>query len=1071
MSSPSPVEAIFLAALEKETAEQRAAYVEGACGGDPDLCRQVRRLLDAHPQVGNFLELPAAKLVATVDEPSVSERPGMVIGAYKLLEQIGEGGFGVVFMAEQLQPVRRKVALKVLKPGMDTRQVIARFEAERQALALMDHPNIARVFDGGATAGGRPYFIMELVKGIPITEYCDQSQLTPRQRLELFLPVCHAVQHAHQKGIIHRDIKPSNVLVTLHDGTPVPKIIDFGIAKALGQQLTDKTLYTGFAQLVGTPLYMSPEQAALSGLDVDTRSDIYALGVLLYELLTGTTPFDKERLCQAGYDELRRIIREEEPPKPSTRMRTLGQAATIVSTQRKSNPKQLSRLLRGELDWIVMKCLEKDRNRRYETANALAGDVQRYLHDEAVQACPPSASYRFRKFARRHKGPLAAGLAAALVVLLAVAGLVVSNVLITREGNQKEEARQRAQRNLRLALKALDEIYLRLAEQRLPRDPRGKQEDRELLENALVFYRQFAAENGADPSVRLDVIRAYRRVGDIERLVGEHDAARQAYADAITKAEQLVADATNEPEYAYELAVGRNALGELLVVDLGAVEAANDQLRSAIQGHSRLVQEFPARPEYREELARAYHVVGLGLKQQGQKAAALEQFRRAIDLQSTLAKEFPVVARYRADLAQMHRSAGRWDALGVEDRGAELAHLRRAGELMRGLVKEYPAIPLYRQRLAAALGELTSQDPSGTEKHWEEVIELQRQLVAEFPTVPEYRSDLACSYNNIGYQHAMAGRLEPGAEGYSKSLELSRRLFKDSPGVPRYRNRLAVALLNHAQVSLIPVKDFKQARDLLKEAVAHWQALLEAYPQNLYYRKNLVTSCSMLSGILAALGQQDEAAGKLQEAEQVFRKTLAMLNDLPDGPSQLGSHCRAIVKELSEDGNWWAIQGGAQQAAANYALALRIADVAIELEPRRAESWSARAWAHLKSEHWDKSIADYTKAIELAPDVHTNWWHRGIAYKHLGQWDKFAADYTSLLEKYPNDYNALHSRAVAYVKLNQPERAVADLRQAFAKGYKDLQGIKKDESFAALRAREDFQKLLAELEASSVRKK
>jgi tetratricopeptide (TPR) repeat protein/tRNA A-37 threonylcarbamoyl transferase component Bud32 len=431
---------VFIAALQKGSATERRAYLDAACGDDAELRRDVEALLDVHERAGSFLEHPLADLSVTTDDP-IQEKPGTVIGPYRLMmEQIGEGGMGLVFVAEQL-PVRRRVALKVIKPGMDTRQVVARFEAERQALALMDHPNIAKVYDGGTTDSGRPYFVMELVKGVSITEYCDQNQVPIRQRLELFASVCQAVQHAHQKGIIHRDLKPSNVLVMSHDGTPVVKVIDFGVAKAICQQLTDKTIYTQFTQMVGTPLYMSPEQAGQSGLDVDTRSDIYSLGVILYELLSGTTPFDKERLKEMGCDEMRRIICEEEPPKPSTRISTLGQAATTVFTQRQSEPKQLSRLFRGELDWIVMKALEKDRNRRYETANAFVLDVQRYLHDEPVLACPPSARYRFRKFARRNRGRLAAA---------AVLGLALMAVIGATAGSIGWVARNREARQARL---------------------------------------------------------------------------------------------------------------------------------------------------------------------------------------------------------------------------------------------------------------------------------------------------------------------------------------------------------------------------------------------------------------------------------------------------------------------------------------------------------------------------------------------------------------------------------------------------------------------------------------------
>src|ERR1017187_8883275 len=415
---------IFEAAL-KLPPKGRAAYLDQACGGEAQLRQRIVEALfkaqeDAVATAQASLS-PSAQETIVVSFPTEApgEKPGDWIGHYKLLEQRGEGGMGTVWVAEQTEPVRRKVALKIIKLGMDTRQVIARFEAERQALALMDHPNIAKVLDAGATDKGRPYFVMELVSGEPITTYCDRQNLPTRERLDLFVQVCRAIQHAHQKGIIHRDIKPSNILVALQDGVPVPKVIDFGIAKATaGQQLTDKTLFTALEQVMGTPAYMSPEQAEMAGVDIDTRSDIYSLGVMLYELLTSKMPFDPKRLVQAGLDEIRRIIREEEPARPSTRIGTLDAAEqTTVAKRRQSEPPKLIHQVRGDLDWIVMKCLEKDRPRPYRTANGLAVDIQRHLNDELVVARPPSHLYRFQKMVRRNKLAFAA--------IAAVAGSLV----------------------------------------------------------------------------------------------------------------------------------------------------------------------------------------------------------------------------------------------------------------------------------------------------------------------------------------------------------------------------------------------------------------------------------------------------------------------------------------------------------------------------------------------------------------------------------------------------------------------------------------------------------------------
>ncbi|MGD1090347.1 MAG: protein kinase, partial [Verrucomicrobiota bacterium] len=448
MSSPqNHEEALFQAAVQLTGAE-RAVFLHGACLGNDALRQRLEALLAAHdtPDELSPPNKPAAaatKKLELEDEPD--EAVGQMLGRYKLMERLGEGGCGVVYVAEQEKPVRRRVAVKVIKLGMDTKQVVARFEAERQALAMMDHPNIAKVLDAGTTETGRPFFVMELVRGIRVTEYCDKNKLTTRERLDLFISVCHAIQHAHQKGIIHRDIKPSNILVTLHDGEPVPKVIDFGIAKATEGRLTDATVYTQLHQFIGTPAYMSPEQAEMSGLDIDTRSDIYSLGVLLYELLAGSTPFDAKELMSKGIDAMRKTIREMEPPRPSTRIATLeGEDLTTTAKRRSADKGKLMYQLKGDLDWIVMKCLEKDRTRRYETANGLAADLKRHLNNEPVTARPPSRLYEFQKTLRRHKFGFAATAAIIIVLAMGIAASVDQAVRAQHEAARAKSAEQRA---------------------------------------------------------------------------------------------------------------------------------------------------------------------------------------------------------------------------------------------------------------------------------------------------------------------------------------------------------------------------------------------------------------------------------------------------------------------------------------------------------------------------------------------------------------------------------------------------------------------------------------------------
>lgn len=579
-SLPSGEQEIFTAALQLPAAE-RAPFLEHACGADAHLRQRVEALLAAHREVGDFLEDSPASPGESGPETSTGEKPGDWIGRYKLLEQIGEGGCGVVYMAEQIEPIRRRVALKIIKPGMDTRSVIARFEAERQALALMDHPNIAKVFDAGATASGRPYFVMELVRGKKITTYCDEYALPTEERLKLFIQVCEAVQHAHQKGVIHRDLKPSNILVTTTEsGVPSPIVIDFGIAKATtNQRLTDKTLFTAFEMLIGTPAYMSPEQAAVTGVDVDTRTDIYSLGVLLYELLTGFTPFDSEQLLQAGLDEIRRVIRDEEPVRPSARLSRMTRSdLTTVAGKRHAEAPSLIRAVSGDLDWIAMKALEKNRSRRYETANGLALDVQRYLANEVVAARPPSAGYRFRKTVLRYK--LLFG-ALGVIVLLLITSLTLIAASLAKERRARSEAdtaRARAQTEAEKSRQVtlfLEEMLQGVG----PSAALGRDTTmlREVLDKAAV---RLDAELADQPATRGD-LRA--RIGDIYKDLGLY-----AKAEAIDRA--AIADLRQAP-----------------VIDEAPLASALANLASVLVKMNKLPE---AETTYREALALQQRIFG-----------------------------------------------------------------------------------------------------------------------------------------------------------------------------------------------------------------------------------------------------------------------------------------------------------------------------------------------------------------------------------------------------------------------------------------------------------------------------
>ena len=837
---------IFASALELGDPAGRAKFIQDACGGDAALRARVEALLANHVE-DTFLEQPLSELAELAQLPGavapVLEQAGDTIGRYKLLQQVGEGGCGVVYMAEQTEPLRRRVALKVIKLGMDTKSVIARFEAERQALAMMDHPHIAKVLDAGATATGRPYFVMELVRGVRLTDYCDQNRLGPVDGLRLFLQVCSAIQHAHQKGIIHRDLKPSNILVTLHDGVPVPKVIDFGIAKATtDQRLTDKTLFTAYEQFLGTPAYMSPEQAEMSGLDIDTRSDIYSLGVLLYELLTGQTPFSTEELMRSGLEEMRRTIREKEPVKPSTRLRTPD--ALELAKRRGQPQEKLAALIRGDLDWIVMKCLEKDRTRRYETANELAADLQRYLLNEPVLARPPSAVYRFQKLVRRNQVAFAATAAVGVALLAGVVATSWQAVRATRAERQQTQLRQQAERNAVLAQIEADKNkqiagFLReMLRGVRPSMALGRDVTvlREILDRAAARLEKGLNDQPAVQATLLSTI------GHIYRELGQYNQAEQLLSKALDLRRRRLGETNTE------VAAIMHELAEVLR-ERNRLEEAEAMHRSALALRERSLGSD------NEDVPASLDLLAKTLCERGQFQEAETLQRKALAIERRLHGEqhFDVASSLRALGATLEQAGKLTEAERTYNEALALCKLPiGADSLMPILLKDLASLRTGQQRPVEGLEFLRQSLP------------LFEKLFQSNNADPE----ITVRFDHMNKLFAERGDKVPLQELMTNLVAIQRKLAGDrNPELANSLQVLGVTLQNEGKPA--------EAEKLFREALEMRRRLWGDD------HRLVVTTMASLASTLTE-------QGKLAEAEVVLLRRLDICRRLyPNDPAKL----------------------------------------------------------------------------------------------------------------------------------------------------------------------------------------
>ncbi len=1171
---PDRIQSLFLKVVALSESDRPAA-LESVCGGDIDLRSRIEELLRAHQAaMERFVESPDESSDATLDSAGIVERspvsasnfdvtfdsadmnkpspksdsdtrdqatmdsgaagaggrtamyqgpvkPGLVIaGRYSLQNKIGEGGMGEVWLAKQTNPVKRTVALKLIKTGMDSQAVLARFEQERQALALMDHPNIARVLDGGMTPSGQPFFAMDFVDGLPLTKFCDREKMSPRQRLELFVPICQAVQHAHQKGIVHRDLKPANILVKMVDGKPVPKVIDFGVAKATGGKLTDETLSTQLGAVVGTLEYMSPEQAGVSHVDIDTRADIYSLGVVLYELLTGLRPIDSKRLKAAGLAEMIRIIQEEEPSKPSTRLSTAG-ALPSIAAQRQTEPRKLTALLRGELDWVVLKCLEKQRDRRYETANGLARDLQRYLADETVEARPPSTAYRMSKFLRRNRGPV---MAAGLILLALLAGITGTTLGLFRaqraeadainQAKKADEARaateqvnlalqesiQREAARFELARQAIGVFHGEISQDLLLKERKFEGLRTRLLEGAADFYTDLETllKQHSDTESQASLGQAYLELGLLTEKIGNQKRALEVQQKGLAVARKIAEQSNATLRQRYDVSRRLYFVGKLNQ-SLGEFSAAKDCYTEAIAIGEELRAEGASTDEVLGGLGSLYIQIGSLAGPLGKVDESVEWFRKAEAVLMTAVDKTPdsvdsqnALAFARGNIAAFLADTGKPEEA--------LALFEKTLATRKQLTVEYPDDLKLKQNLANnyySIAYVHTMTGSGEDQKQavSMAASIQRGLIDQYPAVTEFKTDYAGSLDSLGYAALSQGKLAEAFEAYSSAAEIQEEIVAANPDVVEFRGELA-RFYNNIGASLR--NDMTAAQTNFRKALEVQKEIVKRFPDLTAYQSQLAQSYQNVGIVFRFQGDNDQAIGQYRKAIEILKQLTA------DNPS-VTAYQADIAKNLQNIAVAFNASRKNDEAIESLTRAIEILEGLVKATPgdgnfarELGRGFNTMGNIYFSNEEYDKSLLQYRRSREIHqqlatdfPDIHE--YEIGLAYSLSGlgkaeyKADEIPEAVASLKRavelREPMEFLSKGARSdlasnfglLALLGENPAsgiskeeaesyaERALENLKQAVEAGYREIDSWETSDCFSVLRENGEFKQLIEKI--------